>query len=257
MGVFSRLFPALQFILFCMLTAGCNSGTYVATHPYAPDLRQAGDAEIAGGAKLRFIGEIICPEVDVGFSPISHLGIMGSYRRDFKSTFSAGSGRQGSRQPYFGQELWEIGIGSYFKQDGDLFGFYGGYSNGWASRRDDYIDMPYRKWNDDLDLKFHRFWLQLQAFFPVTRGVHLGFVGRGSLHRFDEVSSPQNMPLEQDLTAQNYGLADAAVLIQVNGKYTQVLIHTGLSMPTHKELSEHAHLLFGIQLGLHRPRRQL
>jgi hypothetical protein len=234
-------------------------GTQIATNPYAPDLRTGGDVEVLGGAKLRFTGKSLCPELNAAVSPLSHLGLMGSYRRDYKTAFHSLSGHDWNPNPYFNQELWEVGAGYYTPIDSQTcwLGIYSGYTQGWTERRDDYL-FSYRKWNDDLDVTFHRFWVQAQVFHPIVgeRQSAIGFVARFSLHTIDGIQSPRNLVLAQDYTAANYGLVDVSFLLQTSWKFLKLQLQTGISMPTDAVLGKTMNLLFGLNVGVHRPHRQ-
>ncbi len=240
---------SLAIVLFSF--SGCDMTNYVATSNYAPNLRRAGDYEVSAGTKSRIIPPLPGLELNAAFSPLPHIGILASYRRDFRTRYLGNISLE--------QELGEIGIGSYQtlkKQFG--FALYGGYSAGALQRRVGNEALPNKQWTDDLNIRFHRYWLMAYATLlqGAAQNVELGLGMKVSRQVFDQYSSANGLPTQVDYVGQGFNSVEPFLYGRIGEQAHQFHVQMGVSFPQNKNFAAPAYGHLSIQYVFARPFRK-
>lgn len=174
--------PGLLFLFAVILifSSSCQQRLYFADRANAPGLTEAMEAKLAlsvkaqlndGGDSMNNInGNGVGYGIDAAFSPVNHLGLIGSYRiidrrvineRNWPSDDEFGGIFNGRR--------WELGAGYYnpFGRMGRME-IYGGYGNGSLTRAG--YHFPERNFST----RYHRFFLQPSAGFGFDKFSLMG-----------------------------------------------------------------------------------
>lgn len=244
--------------LVCALFSltGCSTKSYVATSNYAPNLRRVGDYEISAGAKIRLTPLLPAPEINVAFSPLPHIGILGSYRQDFKSRYPDYKDYEVPTEPYLRQTLGEIGIGYYYIHKARYgFALYGGYTSGSLQRRDDVLPPSSKRWASDLNIRFHRYWLM--AYTTLLRGevqhVEGGFGVKVSRQIFDEYRAVDGFPVLDAGVGQGFNSLEPFLFGRIGKEAHQLHLQAGIAYPQTKTFAEPFYPHLSIQYVFVRP----
>lgn len=179
------LLPCLLFLLLAGISS-CQQKMYFPDRANAPGLTQALEAKATFSIKPQANenseeNSSVGTSIDLAFSPVSHLGIIASYRwiNDRVIDEDDGGGFWGIEQigGRFNGKRWELGLGYYDTIGTKGFGeIYAGYGNGSLNR----IGTESPQYN--YDTRYNRFFIQpglgfkIGNFFTLSGGFRTAFL---------------------------------------------------------------------------------
>jgi hypothetical protein len=165
----------LLLTLFIALLSSCSRRLYYPDRVNSPAFNEAHELKAAATVKLQTGGIFLAPDADIAYAPLSHVGLIASYRSmpdrmvNLYSPYNTTQDNFNKTQTNLNGNRVEAGAG-YFTRLGreGLFEVYGGYGNGLIAA----AQAPYYYF----DSRYHRFFVQADAGFKnrdvsVTGGI--------------------------------------------------------------------------------------
>jgi hypothetical protein len=232
---------------YCLLSgllflASCQQRLYFPDRANSPGLTQAMEGKVTLSVKPQDKDDVTDPDAlnfglgaDIAFSPINHLGIIGSYRHILNKTIEENQQygileNQKTMGGVFNGKRFELGVGYY-----DTFGRYGkfevytGYGNGDLQRRGDAAPRY------DYNTRYHRIFLQpalgfgRSGIFSMTAGLRITYLSFYDFRSDDPMLHEYVGREAQDVTRGFFPFVEPFVNMEGGYKYLKGNIQFGMS----------------------------
>ncbi|MFN4246238.1 MAG: hypothetical protein ACK4EY_00865 [Flavipsychrobacter sp.] len=236
-----------------LLLSSCYQRMYFPDRVNSPGFKEAGEVKASFAVKPQSSPDKpgvnssnLSPSADVAFSPVKHLGIIGSYRSVLNRYINEDPLGTISQYPYYelydtdimgglyNDNRWEVGVGFYNTMGKrGIFEIYGGYGQGKVKRQG--YDYPQFNFNS----RYQRFFIQPAIGFNYENVALTGGV-RFAINRYTTFNAADTSlryvitgdhDTRTDVLDQNFGLLEPFVNFEVGYKYVKFNLQVGASTP--------------------------
>jgi len=261
--------PILLLLLLIAVLSSCRQVLYFPDRANTPGLTEALEAKATFSIRPNNSGSSssssngnssttnnggVGTSIDLAFSPVEHLGIIGSYRylsfnavRNYNNTGGSGTETTNTRGG-----RWELGCGYYNKLGAKGFAeVYAGYSNGFFNKTNNLNAIS------NFDTRYLRPFLQPAFGFKLGQYFSLSGGFRATIVKFYNFSSPDSLlrynigNANQDIESNTYFFFEPFCNFEGGFKYIKGNVQIGASQQyNHAKITEDFpfYISFGVTL---------